>query len=178
MSICFLQLQEYLGTNRLEEEQRKRFRTDGMEHFADEVLSAKVFLLFFIDVDFTGFPPFAWNRPSLFVSDQISSSIGKPKAAHFSNALGCEAALLTSDEQLVLLRRSGAYDANCLGFCFELFGWEKINSWVFVIFHDNMVRMPRWRKKKWLRDHVFGEHDPQPLLHLGVNSASMCSRHI
>lgn len=31
------------------------------------------------------------------------------QAAFFSNALGCEAALCTSDQQLVLLRRSGAH---------------------------------------------------------------------
>ena len=35
-----------------------------------------------------------------------------PQAAHFSNALSCEAALVTCDQQLVLLRRSSTFPRN------------------------------------------------------------------
>lgn len=50
------------------------------------------------------------------IPEFLSWQVGTPskpwsyrQAAFFSNALGCEAALCTSDQQLVLLRRSGAH---------------------------------------------------------------------
>ncbi|CAK9031893.1 unnamed protein product [Durusdinium trenchii] len=64
MELGLTSYKEYLGTNRLSAEKRKRFEDDGQKH--------------------------------------------GDKGAHFSNALGCEAVLCTSDQQMVLLRRSGA----------------------------------------------------------------------
>ena len=123
--------QEYLGTNRLEEEHRQRFQRQGLEHFEDEERwmlrgcyhqflpqsqrfpdvftpnSRKALMSLMSLLDFPG----SWMIYPWFSIGNLEFSMA-PQAAHFSNALGCEAALVTCDQQLVLLRRSSTFPRN------------------------------------------------------------------